>query len=337
VMNVQSCAAPGQGASRWSAWRPAGEGPSLVIGLVNNMPDAALATTERQWRALLGAAVGKAGIRLRLFSLSEIPRGEAGRAHVALHHEPVERLWDAELDALIVTGTEPGPRGLTEEPYWPAFVRLIEWAEKHTRSTLWSCLAAHAAVLHLDGIERRRLDSKRTGVFDCVRVARLPAWHRLPEHWQVPHSRLNTLPEAALRRCGYRILSRLSLGEVDTFLRPGRSLFVFLQGHPEYDGGALLREYRRDVKRYLTRVSDRYPDVPHGMLPLPEMAAVEAFRAKAIGRRDLEFLVEFPLPSDPGSPAGAWQPTSRQIAACWLDWLAGGSERGIAARQGIAW
>jgi homoserine O-succinyltransferase/O-acetyltransferase len=336
-MNIQSRAAPGQGASRWPAWKPPGKGPQLIIGLVNNMPDAALAATERQWHELLAAAAGEAGIRLRLFSLPEVPRGEAGRAHVALNHEPIERLWDADLDALVVTGTEPGPGSLTEEPYWPALARLIDWAEAHTRSTLWSCLAAHAAVLYLDGIERRRLDSKRTGVFDCVRVARHPAWRGLPSRWQVPHSRLNTLPEAPLRRCGYRILSRLCLDDVDTFVRPGRSLFVFLQGHPEYDGSALLREYRRDVRRYLTRVSDRYPDIPRGMLGPSEAAAAEAFRERALGRGDPEFLAEFPLPPEPGSPAGAWQPTSRQLAACWLDWLAEGSGRGIASQQGVAW
>ena len=33
-------------------------------------------------------------------------------------------------------------------------------------------------------------------------------------------------------------------------LRHRRSLFLYLQGHPEYDGGALDREYRRDTARF---------------------------------------------------------------------------------------
>ena len=45
--------------------------------------------------------------------------------------------------------------------------KLVDWAKDHTASTIWSCLAAHAAVLHSDGIERRALEHKLFGVFDC--------------------------------------------------------------------------------------------------------------------------------------------------------------------------
>jgi len=335
-MNLQPHG-PEPGTAPMVAWQlPARRAP-LTIGLVNNMPDAALAATELQWRALLTAAAGEGGFRLRLFSLPEVPRGEAGLAYVARHHEPAERLWDTELDALVVTGMEPGPRSLTEEPYWAAFARLIDWAEAHTRSALWSCLAAHAAVLHLDGIERQRLGSKRSGVFDCERIAHHPAWCGLPAHWQVPHSRLNTLPELPLRRCGYHILARLSLGEVDTFIRPGRSLFVFLQGHPEYDGGALLREYRRDVKRYLTGVSGNYPDIPQGLLNAAGTLAAESFRDRALGHCDPALLAEFPFPAELTAVDGAWQPASRQLATCWLGWLAERSGQDIAAWSGLVW
>jgi len=42
---------------------------------------------------------------------------------------------------------------------------LIDWAEGGTISTLFSCLAAHAAVLQLDNIVRRPLPKKLSGVF----------------------------------------------------------------------------------------------------------------------------------------------------------------------------
>jgi homoserine O-succinyltransferase/O-acetyltransferase len=38
------------------------------------------------------------------------------------------------------------------------------------------------------------------------------------------------------------------------FVKYNRSLFVLLQGHPEYDSATLLREYRRDVGRFLRRL-----------------------------------------------------------------------------------
>ena len=46
---------------------------------------------------------------------------------------------------------------LIDEPYWASLTQLIDWAEHNTHSSVWSCLAAHAAVLRIDGIRRRRL------------------------------------------------------------------------------------------------------------------------------------------------------------------------------------
>jgi homoserine O-succinyltransferase len=79
----------------------------LIIGLVNNMPDAALYNTERQFRQLISAAAGKIPVCLRLFYLAEIPRSERGRAYVEQHYEEAGALWASRLDGLIVTGTEP--------------------------------------------------------------------------------------------------------------------------------------------------------------------------------------------------------------------------------------
>lgn len=121
-----------------SAGRDATE--PLVIGLVNNMPDPAFRAAERQFRGLLSGRRGQP-VRLRLFSVPEIPRGPTCSAHIALAYESIERIWATRLDGLIVTGAEPRARVLEDEPYWPALARLTEWAERHTFSTIWSCLA----------------------------------------------------------------------------------------------------------------------------------------------------------------------------------------------------
>ena len=41
-----------------------------------------------------------------------------------------------------------------------------------------------------------------------------------------------------------------------------KSLFVFFQGHPEYESDTLLREYRRDIGRYLRSEAENYPLLP---------------------------------------------------------------------------
>jgi len=124
----------------------------LEIGLVNNMPDAALEATERQFRALLDAAADGIEVRLTLYGLPDVPRTEWGRHHVSSFYSGIGDLWSRHHDGLIVTGTEPRAADLRDEPYWGSLTRVLEWAERNTHSAVWSCLAAHAALLHLDGI-----------------------------------------------------------------------------------------------------------------------------------------------------------------------------------------
>jgi len=134
---------------------PAGHPGCLEIGLVNSMPDAALEATERQFIELIDAAAQDIPVRLRFFSLPDVPRTARGQQHVSKSYLGIGDLWDGRLDALIVTGTEPRAPALSAEPYWPALAELIDWAEHNTISTIWSCLAAHAAVLQLDGVRAK--------------------------------------------------------------------------------------------------------------------------------------------------------------------------------------
>ncbi len=236
----------------------------LHIGLVNNMPDAALEATERQFRTLLDEAADGIAVRLSFFALPEVPRSERAGRRIAGSYLPVSELWESRLDGLIVTGAEPVAANLQDEPYWPSLARLIDWAEYNTYSSIWSCLAAHAAVLHIDGIGRRRLTDKLFGVFECANVAEHPLTAGIPNRFRLPHSRWNDLPGDALAACGYRILTRFNDGRVDTFVKQRKNLFVFFQGHPEYEAASLLLEYRRDFRRFLNRERDAYPAMPQG-------------------------------------------------------------------------
>ena len=143
---------------------------AVHVGLVNNMPDAAMRATELQFARLLKEAAGSLDVRLRLFSLRSIPRGELARSRMEGFYADAAFLQAANIDALIITGAEPAAADLRDEPYWAALAHLIDWAEIGTISTLFSCLAAHAAVLHLDGIARRTLPAKLSGIYDSVRV-----------------------------------------------------------------------------------------------------------------------------------------------------------------------
>ena len=297
--------------------RARGAGP-VVLGLVNLMPDAALRATERQYRDLLSQASGGRPVRLRVFSLPQVPRGEAGRTYVALSYEDIGQLWHAELDGLIVTGAEPRARALEDEPFWPGLARLTDWAETHTLSTVWSCLAAQAAVLRLHGIVRRPFGWKLSGVFPCRKAADHALTAGLPPCWRVPQTRFNDLPEQALASHGYRVISRMPDVGADMFVREGRSLFVFLQGHPEYQALSLLREYRRDVARYLAGERDTYPDPMQGYFDGRTEGALAALRTEALRTRDPALIERLPDAFAGWTPAHDWHGPAVQLYTNWL-------------------
>jgi homoserine O-succinyltransferase len=291
------------------------------IALVNNMPDAALDATVRQFRALLSAAAGDLDVRLTLCALPEVPRTEFGRRQVS-QYTSLDEVCRRRYDGVIVTGTEPQAMDLQDEPYWGSLTRLLEWADRSTSSTILSCLAAHAGILHLDGFVRRPLGDKRFGVFECVRVGDHPLTAAGPGGLRMPHSRWNDIPEEALRACGYRVLMRSDDAGVDTFVRQRQSLFVFLQGHPEYDAVTLLLEYRRDVARYLRAERDTYPPMPQGYFDEATERRLAALRERALGDRREALLADFPTESAAAGVRNNWRPSAEQFYRNWLGYLA---------------
>ena len=71
------------------------------------MPDAGFKATERQFIELVAAVTGNAIVRLKLLSISDVPRADRVRHEIAQRYRDVSELWDMRLDGLIVTGTEP--------------------------------------------------------------------------------------------------------------------------------------------------------------------------------------------------------------------------------------
>ena len=293
-----------------------------MIGLVNNMPDTALHSTESQFAGLLQAASGEQAVRLRLTSLAGLPRSPEALEHIRNSYWPLEELFAAPVDALIVTGTEPRAPVLSEEPYWQSLVELLAFAREHTVASIWSCLAAHAAVLSLDGIERRRLDEKRFGVYqhDILSGHMLLAGVRAP--LPMPHSRWNELPPAALRAAGYTLLSWSEETGADAFVRAERSLLLFFQGHPEYEETTLLKEYRRDVGRYLSGQALHYPTLPRGYLSTEATAPLAAFREQALTRRSEASLENFPFAAVAAGLKNSWRGSAVAMYRNWLSLIA---------------
>ena len=143
----------------------------------------------------------------------------------------------------------------------------------------------------------------------------------------MPQSRWNEISENELTACGYSILTRAEEAGVDMFVKQRKSLFVFFQGHPEYETNTLLLEYRRDIGRYLRQERETYPPMPQGYFDANTANALTALQERALCDRREELLADFPTARIERRLANTW----RAAAACtyrnWLMYLCAQKER----------
>ncbi len=295
---------------------------AIVIALVNNMPDPAMEATESQFGGLLAAAAGAREVRLRLVSLPEVARAPATLKRMAGRYFTLEEALTGPVDALIVTGLEPRTDALEDEPYWSRMCQLLDWAQRHTASSIWSCLAAHLAAQALHGVRRHRLPEKRFGVFEHPDLAIHPLLRDIERPFLTPHSRWNDLPIEPLRAAGFQILSASPEHGVNLFVQAGRSLLVGFQGHPEYEETTLLKEYRRDVGRFLRGEQTAWPGLPQAYFSQDALVPLAAFRERAERRRDPAMMAEFPIEALVKAVHAPWRPGAIAIYRNWLSVVA---------------
>jgi homoserine O-succinyltransferase/O-acetyltransferase len=310
-----------------SALPPNGLGPPhparepLTIGLVNNMPDSAFADTEAQFLRLLTGSRPASSFVIRRYSLSSLTRGPA----VAPLLEPytdVDRLYEHPPDALIITGTEPHFQNMRDEPYWQELEELLVWGETSVSSVLLSCLSAHAALLAIDGVRRTLLPSKCFGVF-AQEVHHGNGLVRGVDSVAFAHSRLNEVPAEAMRSSGYDVLveSPHAGWTVATREREG-ALTVMFQGHPEYSRDTLLREYRRDLRRYVEGERPTMPAIPAGYLDGAGQSIAEQFGDRINNRAtNGSSLDDFPFDLLVPHITADWSDASSRLVSNWLSYV----------------
>jgi homoserine O-succinyltransferase/O-acetyltransferase len=294
----------------------------LKISLVNNMPDAALEDTELQFFELLDAASGDVPVLIKLYSAPEIVRSDRAQLHLSSHYFGIGDLLNSQCDGVMITGTEPRQRNLRDEPYWRTMVDVFDWAESNTSSAVLSCLAAHASVLHSDAIDRTPLADKQFGVFDYQKSCEHPLTNGATAVVRFPHSRWNEVREEALTAHGYSILTKSPEAGVDLFVKQKKhSLFVHFQGHPEYFSRTLLKEYRRDIRRFLTRERETYPTRPHGYFDPEAVKLLDEFRKNAEIHRQEDLMDVFPETAVGDTLQNTWRESALCIYRNWLQVL----------------
>jgi homoserine O-succinyltransferase len=284
------------------------------------MPDSAFEATERQFAELLGAGSGRRPLRVRLFTLPGIPRSDAISEQIATRYSPLEELEHHAPDLLVVSGANPVESRIQDELFWDDLARLLSWASDHVPSMLLSCLSAHAALTVFDGIERRPLATKCTGVFAQMADPASPLAADLGRAIRLPHSRWNDVPMTTMRAAGYDLpLYSEEVGWSVATRKVGRSSVVLMQAHPEYGATNLLREYERDARRYVVGERDALPVLPQRCVSRGDWSDLVQLQQRILdGEREPALIESFPFRAVGSRARRTWRKVSIRLFANML-------------------
>ncbi len=292
----------------------------IHVGLLNMMPDAALAATERQFFRLVGQSNQIAQFYLHPFTLPQLPRGPKGLEHVQRYYDSFEDLQETGLDALIITGANVTHPDLSAEPFWQPLREVIDWAFENVTSVLCSCLATHAVLEFRYGQKRQPLGFKRWGVFPHQVVDRHhPLVNDVNTLFDVPHSRFNDISRAQFEAAGLHVLVESAEAGVHLGVSPDGFRGVFFQGHPEYDLISLLKEYKREVVHHASGDRAHYPPFPDNYFGLRTQAILHEYRDRLIdARRRGTPAPEFPEKLISGTLHNTWHDTAEAVLGNWI-------------------
>lgn len=296
----------------------AGRRERFRIGVVDLM-----ATTAR----------GMAGAQFSRLIAAALARHRTGADLFVVNLDPTDR-WPgivgtrddwaaiASFDAVVVTGAEPRTAELRLDPSFALIEKILTVTTARAAPVVFSCLSAHAALQHLGSVPRRRLATKRVGMFQHQAAADAgPLAAGLPDSVAMPHSRWHTVDRDALAAADVSPLLLTDDGDWAAAVGADGLSHLFLQAHPEYFADTLFREYRRDVRRYLDRSSDHYPAVPAGYLPPDTVGALADFSFQALRCRSPKTL--HALPDVRFAGPGGWSSPAAVLVANWLSGVFG--------------
>jgi homoserine O-succinyltransferase len=292
----------------------------LHIGLLNMMPDAALAATEQQFISLLGSCNQIAQFYVYPFTVSGLNRGQQATDHIQEHYFEFDDLASRGLDALVITGANVVNQALDQESFWEPLAEIVTWAEDNVASILCSCLATHALVKLDHAIDRKSLPNKQWGVYNHrISQPDHPLMRGVNTRFDAPHSRYNSVSRAQMEAAEMVVLVESPEVGVHMAVSPDQFRKVYFQGHPEYDAVSLLKEYKREVFRFLNGELETAPLFPENYF---SDKAIEVARNFILACTEASRVGD-PLPDFPETELTAlvdntWGDTGKAIVNNWL-------------------
>ncbi len=292
----------------------------LHIGLLNMMPDSALAATERQFFRLLGASNHIVQFHVHPFTIDGLDRSQTAQEYIDMHYEPFAKIKNDGLDGLIVSGANITQPTLPEESFWGPLTDVFCWAKENVTSTLCSCLATHALIEFCHDIRRTHLGTKRWGVFPHRIIDRQhPLVSDINTRFDVPHSRFNEVFSTDIQAAGLKVLVESPTAGVHLAVSPDGFRVVYFQGHPEYDSISLMKEYKREALRYYQGELEGYPPFPENYFNTEAISILDEYKKQLINaKKSTGKLPDFPEQAVSNLLDITWRDTAKAVFNNWL-------------------
>lgn len=295
--------------------------PAIKIGFLNMMPDTALAATERQFLRLL-TANSNVNCYFYPFGIAGVVRSEQAKLHTDEYYIDFDSLKLMDVDALIITGANVSQPLLQNEAFWSELVQVLSWARINVRSTVCSCLATHAAVKVFYDLDRKHMGEKCWGVFEHQVLSPQNALvENIDSNILMCHSRFNDISQQDFALHNVDVL--IDSPQVGVQLACEKDMkTIYFQGHPEYDDISLLKEYKREIIRYLSQQRNDYPPVPKNYFNRASLDEIEKYRWLVEKEDVAEVLIaEFPENKLNQMLDNPWQKSAQTIFSNWLKLL----------------
>ena len=292
----------------------------LHIGLLNLIPDSALSVTEQQFIRLIGSCNQIAQLFVHPFSVSGLPRSKDTQEYIDKYYLDFDQVRREGLDTLIITGANVESPVLKEQRFWEPLNDVFNWALENVTSVLCSCLATHALIKQLYDIDRKPLKRKIWGVYNHYIVqAQHPILRDINTRFDVPHSRYNDVSRKQLEAFGINVLVESTDGDVHMAVSPDQFRVVYLQGHPEYYTGSLLKEYKREISRFYSNEITDYPPHPDNYFDIETMSIADNYQEKVkIAKNQGKSLPIFPEEQIQIYLHNTWRDTGKAVFNNWL-------------------
>ncbi|MEM8844211.1 MAG: homoserine O-succinyltransferase [Pseudomonadota bacterium] len=291
----------------------------LHVGFLNMMPDAAIAATERQFLRLIGSN-DKTSVYCHPFTIQGVERSSQAKVYIQHYYSDLAKIKEEHLDAIVITGANVMQPILTKEKFWDDLQEVLIWSKENIKSTMCSCLATHAAVKVFYDIDRKHMGNKCWGVFEHEVINKD---HLLLADVQssikMCHSRFNDISYADFLNHKVDALITSRVAGVQLAAEKDLSM-IYFQGHPEYDDISLLKEYKREIYRYLSGDRNDYPPLPENYLDKNAIKVAEKFKQLLSNQsREIELLDQFPESLLQKSISNPWKQSAHTIFSNWLD------------------